>query len=126
MSHTHVQVVADQVEVESPELVVDASVTADASEASNVEVVQTANGPVRVIHNKVKSTRERATALVNKDVMERIRSYVFWTPGCTMQEFVEEAVNAHLTHIEKKNGGAYKAIPEGKKLKTGRRMSSDE
>ncbi len=39
------------------------------------------------------------------DLMERMRNAVFWTPGMTIQRFIESGVRAQLAKAERKNGG---------------------
>jgi hypothetical protein len=48
--------------------------------------------------------KERATFMLSADVMDRLRNVVFWTPGATMSELVEQAISRAVEREEKERG----------------------
>jgi len=49
-----------------------------------------------------------------------VKNAVYWSPGLTLTTFTEQALLAHLTRLEKKNGGPFPARKGA--LKVGRPM----
>ena len=64
------------------------------------------------------SKRDRFSVQIDGELVERVRNAVFWTPGMTMADLVEDGVRRALTAIEKKNGGPFP--PRKSDLKGGR------
>lgn len=47
------------------------------------------------------------TMRVDYEISERLRNAVYWTPGITMSDFIEEALIKALDQKEKENGGKF-------------------
>lgn len=67
-----------------------------------------------------KPGKERITIALPTDLMDRARNAVFWTPGATLVELVENAVADALDRLEQENGAPFKS--RSSNLKPGRRM----
>ncbi len=67
-----------------------------------------------------KPEKERITIALPADLMDRARNAVFWTPGATLVELVENAVADALDRLEQDNGTPFKS--RSSNLKPGRRM----
>jgi hypothetical protein len=64
--------------------------------------------------------RERVTVALPREMVERARNSVHWTPGATLAALVEAGIAAELERLEMENGGPFK--PRGQALKPGRRF----
>lgn len=65
-----------------------------------------------------KEPKERVTVLITSEIIERARDVVFWTPGLTVSQLLEDALLVEIEKLEKKRG---KAFPERSgDIKTGR------
>lgn len=62
--------------------------------------------------------KERVTFQLPVDLIERARNTVYWTPGATVAGLMEDALTAHLAHIEQERGTPFP--PRERALKTGR------
>jgi UDP-N-acetylglucosamine enolpyruvyl transferase len=67
-----------------------------------------------------KVTKERLTIHISVPLIERAKNAVFWTPGLTLADLGERALEALVTDLEKENGGPYQPRPH--ELKGGRPM----
>lgn len=67
-----------------------------------------------------KVTKERLTIHISVPLIERAKNAVFWTPGLTLADLGERALEALVTELEKENGGPFQARPH--ELKGGRPM----
>ncbi|CDZ80183.1 hypothetical protein BN1013_00689 [Candidatus Rubidus massiliensis] len=56
---------------------------------------------------KQSSQKERMTIQINKDTIERAKNAVYWTPGLTIAQLTEEALNIVLNEMEKERGEAF-------------------
>lgn len=48
--------------------------------------------------------KERVTFQLPVDLIERARNAVYWTPGATVAGLMEDALTAHLAHLEQQHG----------------------
>jgi hypothetical protein len=48
--------------------------------------------------------KERMTIQISKNTIERVKDAVYWTPGLTVAQLTEEALEIALERLEKKNG----------------------
>lgn len=65
-------------------------------------------------------SRIRFAGSMSSDVLERARNAVFYTPGMTLSDLMEEAVRRYVAGMERKRGKPFpkRTAP----LKTGRPM----
>lgn len=56
---------------------------------------------------KTSSKRQRFTAHVETELVERAKNAVYWTPGLTMALLVEKGLELVLKKMEKENDGAF-------------------
>jgi hypothetical protein len=56
-----------------------------------------------------RDVREPITFRISKDVSDRLRNAVFWTPGLTMADLAERGVLRELERVEKEHGGPFPA-----------------
>ncbi len=66
--------------------------------------------------------RERITAKLPVELIERMRNAVYWTPGLTLTELIAQAVSERLDLIEAQRGEPFP--PRQGNLKTGRPIRS--
>lgn len=64
------------------------------------ETVETRNSP----KNFERPSKVRISAEVAKDVVERIKNAVYWTPGMTMAGFIEDALELAIDQLEELKG----------------------
>lgn len=69
--------------------------------------------------NPARPTKERVTFQLPVDLIEKARDAVYWTPGLTMANLMEEALVAQLERTEKKRGEPFPSRA-GAALRTGR------
>lgn len=69
---------------------------------------------------EVRRTKERVTIHVAPELIQRARAAVYWTPGLTVSDLAEAALEAELKRLEGKRGETFPAIPDGGKVRTGR------
>ncbi len=62
--------------------------------------------------------RERLTAQLPQEVMERVRNAVYWTPGLTIAGMATQALEQFLDQIEAERGEPFP--PRQGAIKTGR------
>lgn len=62
--------------------------------------------------------RERMTVHLSAELLDRVRNAVYWSPGLTLAEFTEEALQRHMDLLEEKRGEAFPA--RAGELKRGR------
>ncbi len=62
--------------------------------------------------------RERLTAQLPQEVMERVRNAVYWTPGLTIAGMATQALEQFLDQIEAERGEPFP--PRQGAVKTGR------
>ncbi len=67
-----------------------------------------------------RSGKERLTVHVPRDVVERVKNAVYWTPGLTLARLSETALLAEVERLEQERGGAYP--PRTEELRGGRPM----
>lgn len=48
--------------------------------------------------------KEKMTIQISKDTIERAKNTVYWTPGLTIAQLIEEALNLVLNKMEKQRG----------------------
>jgi hypothetical protein len=48
--------------------------------------------------------KERMTVQMSRNIIERVKDAVYWTPGLTVAQLTEEALEHALDMLEKKNG----------------------
>ncbi len=65
--------------------------------------------------------KERMTVQIRQEVIERVKDAVYWTPGLTVAQLTEEALEAALAKLEKQNGEPFKKRKA--ELKPGRPLS---
>ena len=51
--------------------------------------------------------RERLTAKLPVEVIERVRNAVYWTPGMTLAGLTERALSAYIDALEAERGEAF-------------------
>ena len=56
---------------------------------------------------KIDNLKERMTVQMSREVIERVKDAVYWTPGLTIAQLTEEALVHALDLLEKKNGKAF-------------------
>ena len=56
---------------------------------------------------KIVETKERLTIQISANTVERVKDAVYWTPGLTVAQFTEEALNYALAKLEKQKGEAF-------------------
>jgi len=54
-----------------------------------------------------KPSKLRYTFHLSSDLMERVRDAVYWSPGVTLASFTEEALEAKLRTLQKKQGKVF-------------------
>lgn len=52
-------------------------------------------------------SKERMTIQINKATVERVKNAVYWTPGLTIAQLTEEALNQALDQLEKQRGSPF-------------------
>ncbi len=62
--------------------------------------------------------KDRLTAQLPQDVMERVRNAVYWTPGLTIAGITTQALNQFVDQLEKERGESFP--PRQGAVKTGR------
>ncbi len=62
--------------------------------------------------------KERLTIHLPVELIERVKNAVFWTPGLTLAELGERALEEFVTDLEKEHGGAFES--RSSELKGGR------
>ncbi len=62
--------------------------------------------------------KERMTLHIPVALIERAKNTVFWTPGLTLADLGERALDALVSDLEQQNGGAFETRPH--ELKGGR------
>ncbi len=70
-----------------------------------------------------KTEKQRVTFQLSKDVIERARNAVYWTPGLTMSGLAEEALKRELKRLEEKRGMPFSE--RAQELKAGRPVKQD-
>lgn len=55
--------------------------------------------------------KERFSAYIASNLLDRARNATYWTPGATMNALVEEAVRREVERREKEKGEAFPARP---------------
>lgn len=48
--------------------------------------------------------RERLTVQLSHDALDRLRNAVYWTPGLTITDFVEQCIISTVDRMERKRG----------------------
>ena len=69
-------------------------------------------------HDKIE--KERITLHLTKQLIERMKNCVYWTPGLTLAALGEEALQEKIEAIEKKRGEPFP--PRSGRLPVGRPM----
>ena len=64
--------------------------------------------------------KERLTIHIPVPLIERTKNAVFWTPGLTLADLGERALEALVAELERQNGGPFQNRPH--ELKGGRPM----
>lgn len=64
--------------------------------------------------------KERLTVYLTKELVEKVKNIVYWTPGLTLGAFAHEALEREVAKREQKNGGTF--APRQSRLKAGRPM----
>lgn len=62
--------------------------------------------------------KERCTLRLSRDLMDKLRDAVYWTPGLTLGSLAEQALRTCIDEIEAGRGGPFP--PRAGNLKTGR------
>lgn len=62
--------------------------------------------------------RERLTVKLRAEIIERLRNAVFYTPGLTINGFIEECINSIVGRMEQERGATFPKRTE--KLRVGR------
>lgn len=57
--------------------------------------------------DKIDNLKERMTVQMSREVIERVKDAVYWTPGLTVAQLTEEALEHALDRLEKKNGKTF-------------------
>jgi hypothetical protein len=57
------------------------------------------------------------TMRISYEISERLRNTVYWTPGITMSDFMEQALIKSLEEREQENGGPFEQRDRLKKYK---------
>jgi hypothetical protein len=65
-------------------------------------------------------SKERLTIHVSVPLIDRAKNAVYWTPGLTLADLGERALEALVSELEKQNGKPFEARPH--ELKGGRPM----
>lgn len=55
--------------------------------------------------------KERLTVHIPVPLIERAKNTVYWTPGLTLADLGERALEALVSELEKKNGGPFEQRP---------------
>ncbi len=76
--------------------------------------------PEPVVAQPAKVSKERLTIHISVPLIERAKNAVFWTPGLTLADLGERALETLVTELEKEHGGAFQPRPH--ELKGGRPM----
>ena len=67
------------------------------------------------------ATKERLTVNLPRELAERARNAVYWTPGLTLAALAEEALLKALARLEKENGGPFRhrngKLPAGRPIR---------
>ena len=67
-----------------------------------------------------RGTKTKDTFTLTPECLARIRAAAYWTPGETKSSLVERAVLREIERMEKSRGEAFKRLPGGAKVDTGR------
>ncbi|CCM10672.1 Putative uncharacterized protein (plasmid) [Cardinium endosymbiont cEper1 of Encarsia pergandiella] len=65
-----------------------------------------------------KSSKQRLTVQISKDVIERLKNAVYWTPGLTLASLAEEAFSKAIDRLESSRKSSFPRRDQ--ELKTGR------
>lgn len=74
----------------------------EASDKSRLKTDKKAQG-----NDKIDNAKDRMTVQINREVIERVKDAVYWTPGLTVAQLTEEALEHALDRLEKKNGKTF-------------------
>ncbi len=98
-----------------------AASAADASPSEkSVESQQRVRSEGKPEDRRARGGKERLTVHVPRDVVERVKNAVYWTPGLTLARLSETALLAEVERLEQERGGAYP--PRTEELRGGRPM----
>jgi len=61
--------------------------------------------------------KQRITVQISEDVIERVKSAVYWTPGLTLASLAEQAFAKAVDQLERERGSKFQ---KAEKLRTGR------
>lgn len=75
------------------------------------------------LESSSKTEKQRVTFQLSKEVTERARNAVYWTPGLTMSGLAEEALKRELKRLEEKRGMPFSE--RAQELKAGRPVKQD-
>jgi hypothetical protein len=69
------------------------------------------------------TARERMAFSPSADLAERVRNYIYWTPGASLNQFIIEAVQKELERLEKELNKGKPWPPRSGRLQPGRPIS---
>ncbi len=78
----------------------------------------TANGSIGKALAPLRPSKERLTVHISVPLIERAKNAVFWTPGLTLADLGERALETLVSELEKQNGRPFEPRPH--ELKGGR------
>ncbi len=85
---------------------------------SNKPVQRQAEGQEKEPQPALKPRKERLTLHISTPLIERAKNAVFWTPGLTLADLGERALDDLVTELESAHGGVFQLRPH--ELKGGR------
>lgn len=69
-------------------------------------------------HGQGQDDKERCTLRLSRDLMDKLRDAVYWTPGLTLGSLAEQALRSCLDEIEEGRGEPFP--PRASNLRPGR------
>lgn len=65
--------------------------------------------------------KQSITVRISADLLERMRNFVYWTPGLTMNSLVEESLEERMKVLESQQGESFPQ--RTKQLQPGRKVA---
>ena len=66
----------------------------------NMDVLEEKAQQLETLQEPIKLKRMRISAEISRDVADRIKNAVYWTPGMTMAGFIEESLARAIENLE--------------------------
>jgi hypothetical protein len=83
------------------------AVVPQAESRKATEVVQPGPAPTKVEERAGGRMKERLTVHVPNELIDRVKNAVYWTPGLTLAELAEKALDEQVARLEHERGEPY-------------------